>query len=226
MKEEDENKKKKSEEEKKKLNQLNNFPGENLKKPELTPEQLEERLLTSGRLFEETERLTEQEQRRKRKRDKEIFESRIIELGDGRKFTVKELQSLVIGEREAYVALFPNDSPFFSEVFRLNGIKQDPKQYSKPYIVSQIVRRIIYDRFESEVLPALDHLNPITVGGFRQYKLSQYLNKEGKDKVIRFREEAIELMKEYPDLEWYQFEKEYSKRHKLVFQPSLFEMMD
>lgn len=211
-------------EEKKKVGkQAENFPGEKLQKPELTPEQVEERLFLSGLLFEQTEQLTKKEQKRRREREREIFESQIIELGDGRKFTLKELQSFVVVVKEPYVALFPNDVAFFSEVYRLNGILQDPKKYRKPYFVSQIIRRIIYGRFGLEVLPALEHLNPITVGGFRKYKLSQHLNSEGKEKIIQFRDDAIGLMKEYPAMEWYSFEKEYSKRYGLIFQISLFD---
>ena len=226
MKDEEDEEKKKNEDEKKRLDQLNDFLGEKLQNPEITPEQQEERLFLSGLLFERTEHLSEEEQKRKRKREREIEENRIIELSDGRKFTLKELRNLVVGIRQPYEALFPNDNEFFSEVFRLLGIQSDPKKYSKPRIVSQVIRRIIYGRFQAELLPALDHLNPIVAGGFRKYKLSQYMNGEGKKKVVQFRDEAIQLMKEFPDLNWYSFEKEYSKRFKLSFQRSLFDLED
>lgn len=226
MKEEDDENKKKDEEEKKKLDQLNGFQGEKLQNPEITPEQKEERLLISGMLFKQTEEFTEEEQKRKRKREKEIFESQIIELGDGRKFTLKELITLVVGKRQPYKALFPNENDFFPQSFRLLGIQGDPKKYSKPRILSQVIRRIIYGRFQAEVLPALDHLNPIVTGGFRKYKLSQYMNGEGKQKIIQFRDDAIELMKTFPDLDWYGFEKAYCKKYDLPFQKSLFDKED
>ncbi|KAA9341152.1 P63C domain-containing protein [Larkinella humicola] len=222
--EEEENKKK--DEEKKKLDQLNGFQGEKLQKPELTPEQQEERLLISGMLFKQTEQFTEEELKRKRKRQKEIFESRIVELADGRQFTIKELHSLVVGIRQAYVSLFDNTTDFFSQVYRLCGIQGDPKKYTKPYKVSRIIRRIIYARFQVEVLPALEFFNPVVLGGFRRYKLSQYLNDEGKKKIIEFRKQAEEMMKTYPDLDWYRFEKAYCKKYDLPFHRSLFDTED
>lgn len=145
-----------------------------------------------------------------------------VELGDGRSFTIRELRSPVVTIREAYVALFPNDVRFFFHVYRLCGIDRDEKIYRKPYIVSQIMRRIIYTRFSAEVLPTLEHLNPISRGGFRQYKLSQYLDKDGKKMLIKFRDEAIEMMETYPYGEWYRFEKDYAKKHGITFQLNCF----
>jgi|GEM_PF-1510964 len=221
--EEDENKRK---EEKNKLGQQDGFQGEKLQKPELTPEQQEERLLISGMLFKQTDQISEDELNRRKKRQKEIFESRIIEFSGQRKFTVKELLTLVVGIREAYVALFDNSTDFFPQVYRVYGIQGDPKNYRKPYKVSRILRRLIYTRFQVEVLPALEHLNPVLPGGFRRYKLSQYLNGDGKSMIIQFREEAEKMMSGFSALDWYSFEKSYCKIYKLPFQRSLFDKED
>lgn len=223
--EESEEEKKRKEEEKKKLDQSDGFLGEKLKKPELTPEQQEERLLTSGMLFRQTEQLNEEEVKKKRKRQREIFESRIIEFSDGRTSTIKQILSLVVGLRQAYESLFDNTTDFFPQTYRVYGIVGDPRKYIKPYKVSRIVRRLIYARFQIEVLPALELLNPI-LGGFRRYKLSQYLNSDGKKMIIQFRKDAEEMMKGYGDLDWYSFEKAYCKKYNLPFQKSCFDKED
>jgi hypothetical protein len=225
---EDEESKKKSEEskkeEKKKLDHLNDFPGEKLQNPELSPEQKEERAFLSGLLFEQTEQFTENDQQRKR--SKEDLENQIIELSDGRKISVKDLRAPVVGKKQPYMVLFPKESEFFSEMFRLNWPDKDPTKYSKPYMASQYLIRVIYNRFNREVLPALKMLNPIVTGGFRKHKLSQYLDGDAKEQIIQFREDAVSLMKEFPDLDWYRFEKEYCKRYGLPFQKSVFDVED
>ncbi|QIX61877.1 hypothetical protein HER32_12060 [Hymenobacter sp. BT18] len=123
----------------------------------------------------------------------------------------------VMARKGPYAPLFPNEVPFFAEIFRLNGWGHlDPTDYHKPKIVSTWVKELIYNRFAVEVRPTLEAVNPLTPSGFRQYKHFEYLDKAGRDKVVQFRDEAIDAMGKCTT--WYEFRQLMHKLHGVPYQ--------
>lgn len=59
-------------------------------------------------------------------------------------------------------------------------------------------------------------MNPLISGHIRKYKLSQFLNAEGKEKMKGFIEDANTVMKECTT--WYEFELKYTKKYNLPVQ--------
>ena len=187
------------------------------KQRELTPEQRSERQAQVNFLLQVSrEELEQAQQREERKR------AEVIELLGGVKTSLREIDALITAKRRPYAPLFPNTISFWSEIFRLNmWDHRDPAAYEKPAIVGIWVCELIYDRFVKEVLPALRQLNPSVYNGFRNYKHFQFLTEEGQSSLIRFRDEAIELMKNC--VNWYEFRKRMLSQYGVSFQGELFE---
>ena len=185
------------------------------KNQEISDEALEERLLLSGFLVKRTDELTKEAERRKKEREEEQFE-----LLSGKKISIKQIKDFVTAIRQPYTPQFPNSVPFFKEMYKLLGWSdKDPNEYIKPTIVGNYLNELIYDRFDRDVLPALQVL--AMPDGIRIAKFFQFLNEEGLVKLQQYRDEAIALMKECNT--WYEFRKKYGENYHLTVQKRMFE---
>jgi hypothetical protein len=184
---------------------------------EISKEAQEERLLLSGMLLQQTEDLVEKAQRRRKKKQEES-----IELLSGAKISIAEINAFLSANMQPYSPRFPNNIPFFSEIFRLNGWKHlDPKTFVKPPVVATWINEIIYSRFSKDMPPALRILNPALPNGIRLHKHFQFLTEEGQMKLDQYRDEAIRLMKTCTT--WYEFRQKLFQEHAVPYQSSLFE---
>jgi hypothetical protein len=182
---------------------------------EISEEALEERQLLEGLLLERTERQVDEAQKLRRKRNEEE-----IELRSGHKISLKQIEDLVTAARQPYESKFPNDVPFFSEMYRLLGWKdKDPKNFNKPAVVGKYLCELIYNRFHADVLPTLQTL--AMPGGIRLHKFFQFLNEQGQEKLLQYRDEAIALMKTCAS--WYEFRIKYGRTYGLPVQKTMFE---
>lgn len=208
----------KKQEEHKAIAPAGNVPDEGTKKKvEISKEAQAERAFLSGMLLQQTEDLVKEDLERKKKRDEEI-----IELNSGVKISIGEINTLITSTRQPYTPKFPNDVPFFSEIYRLNNWSHlDPNNYTKPSIVGVYISEIIYGRFSKDILPALRVLNPMLPGGTRKDKHFQYLNEDGQKYVNQYRDEAIVLMKTCDN--WYDFRKKLFDKYKVPYQILLFD---
>lgn len=200
----------------------NSKPVKPKKKVEISEEAKEERRLLETFLLHETEKLTTE----RNKRLKQIEEEE-IELRGGKIISRLQIKQFVTSIKRVYSAIFPNDNPFFSNMFRLHPqlINYNPNEYEKPYLAGKLLKQLTYDRFaveySTEVLPAL--IVFAIPDGIRLFKCHEFLTSLGVKEMIRFRDESNKMMEKYKDLEWYKFKKEYSTEYKLPFQPGLFE---
>jgi hypothetical protein len=150
----------------------------------------------------------------KRQRDQEE-----IELLSGKKITIEEIKSTVTALRQPYAPMFGNDIPFFTEMYRLLGLTENPHSFSKPAYIGKYINQIIYARYHKDVQPALQAL--AVPGGIRMNKFFQFLTTEGQEKLQQFRDEAIAIMKECST--WYEFRVKYGKQYNLPVQKRMFE---
>lgn len=188
---------------------------------EISPEAQEERRLLEAFLLDKKEELIQERNKRK-----QHVESEKIELRSGRIISRLEIKQFVTSLKQPYTARFPNDNPFFKNMFRLHPklINRDPNKFEKPYLAGRLLKQLTYDRFRIEfsieVLPTLIVL--AMPGGVRLYKCHEFLTPDGAVHFTRFISEANEMMEKFDDLQWYAFKKEYSSKYKLPFQPMLF----
>lgn len=182
---------------------------------EISKEALDERLNLEGNLLRLTEKEVEDGLKLREKRYEEEFELR-----NGVKLSLKKIENILSAVRQPHAAKFPNAIPFFKEMYRLLGwTEKDPNKFGKPSIIGKYLKDLIYARFHSNVLPALQTL--AMPGGIRRDKFYQYLNEEGVRRLEQYRDEAINLMKSCES--WYEFRVKYGKLYKLPVQKALFE---
>ena len=185
--------------------------------PEISEESKIDRAVTTNLIFKRSKEETAEAVKRKKDRKEQE-----IELLNGTKTTVEELCPYVVSKKRPYASLFPNNNSFFKELFRINGWHHlDPNEYIKPKIVSKMIDALIYNRFASEVLPNLRKLNPLLANGFRKYKLFEYLDDEGQEIVLQFRNEAIaEMEKSTTNCE---FRKRMYHKYGVPYQTTIFD---
>src|SRR5689334_12610293 len=110
---------------------------------EISQEALEDRLLLSGLLIERTDELAKEALKRKKKREEEE-----IELHSGVKISIQQINDFVTARRQPYSPKFPNEIPFFKEMYRLlKWDDKDPNKYTKPSKVGGFINELIYYRF-------------------------------------------------------------------------------
>lgn len=193
------------EEEKPKTDLASNEP----RSVEVTPERLESIQKTLELVQGEADELARKARERKKAREQEEFQ-----LHSGATVT---FEAYLAGGVQEYLPKFPNDNPFFSEMFRLAGWKHlDPTQYVKPVEAKHWLVEIIYYRFHKEALPTL---KAKAIPG--KHKLFQLLNEEGQRKLIQFRDEAVAMMKTFQDGQIYEFRLAYAKKYKTDIQLKL-----
>lgn len=185
------------------------------KPKEVSKQSREQQLRLAGMLILGADELAEQAREVKRKREQEV-----VELHSGFKITIGEINAIVSGRHSAYLPMFPNNIPFFSEIARLSEVKFDPTEYIKPAFVGDIVCEVIYGRYDKSVLPALRALNPAYINGIRPQKLYHYLTVEGLTLLEQYRDEAIEVMKSCNTM--YDFRKKLFQQYGVPYQIEAF----
>lgn len=168
-------------------------------KPELTEEAKQERAFLTGLLIKQTDNLAEEAAKRRKR-----IEEREIELCSGKTISIAQIKSIITAIRQAYDAVFPNNNPYYKEIYRLNGWSHlDPNEYIKPAIVGKWTIEMLYNRLGKDVFPALSALNPALPNGIRLHKCFQFLTDEGRKKLEDVRDETIKLMQRCQT--WHEF---------------------
>lgn len=176
---------------------------------EISKEAENDRMLLSGLLIERAEDLRKDDLLRKKK-----IRDEIIEFHSGVKISLNEIHTLVTAQFQHCDPLFPNDIPFFSEMYRLLGWHdKNPNDYFKDSIVGRYINELIYRRFPKDVLLALRAL--AIPGGVRLHKFYHFLNPKAQNDVVTFRDQAISIMKKHNN--WKDFRKEYGHKYNLPF---------
>ena len=189
---------------------------------ELTEEQRRERASVVGKLFEEKAGLIKTRAEREQQKKQELVELH------GTVLTMGEVLRLISVDPSPYTPEFSySTSNYFKELYRLYYPKRDFKEYPKPWYMSQLFRELIYGRFDRTILPALDKLNPLLSGTkARKHKLFQYLNTIGKDELRQYRDETVDVAKNCPDEQWYEFRKRLHEAHRVPYQLKIFQKND
>lgn len=179
---------------------------------EVTPEYLEATQQILAFVKEGADELAQQAKERKLSRQKEV-----VELRSGATIPYAHYIS---DNFQDYFPVFPNDNPFFSQMFRLAGWTDlNPNEYVKPDLAKLYLVEIVYYRFHKEIVPAL---RAKAIRGTTT-KLFQRLTDEGIKKLIQFRDEAVEMMKKFPDGKMYEFRLAYAEEYKTDVQLWLLE---
>jgi len=184
-----------------------------VKQNEISKEAQEERMFLTGLIKERTEELTKKAQQRRQERANEEFELR-----SGVKISIQQIQDFVTGNSQPYSPKFPNNIPFFKEMYRLLGwTDKDPNEFTKPAVVGSFINELIYHRFHKDVLPALRVM--AIPGGVRLHKFFQFLTPDGQTKLEEYRDDAIRVMKTCTT--WYEFRLKYANQYSLPVQLKL-----
>jgi len=138
-----------------------------------------------------------------------------VELQSGKIIFLKDISNFLTQKPQDYYPLFP--AVFYKEIFRLNSWTYIPNE--RPHIVGVWTLDLIYSRFDRTVLPALQILNPFSDIGLRLYKHFQFLNEQGKIKLIGYINDAVGLMKTCTS--WYEFRVKYGVLYNLPVQGRL-----
>lgn len=125
----------------------------------------------------------------------------------------KSLKVIASMKRE-YAKRFPQE--YFDQIFRLHGWPLADNKSHRPSIIGRYTNEIIYGRFDRDILPTLQILNPYIEFGIRKYKHFQWLNDEGLEKLDQYIREAISAMKDSDD--WYKFRLSYATKFNLNWQ--------
>jgi len=156
-------------------------------------------------------------------RKKNERENEKIKFIGGAEFSLNEIKNLVIPYPQGYDPIFHNKIAFYTEIYRLNKWDDlNPHEFIKPACVAGWTDALIYDRFPKEVLPAIQVLNSTVMGFIRLHKHYQYLTEEGLSMAIKYRDEAIHVMKTCKT--WHEFRLEMTKHGvPYVYQKNMFE---
>jgi hypothetical protein len=138
-------------------------------------------------------------------------------LRGGRDISIREISDVVSQRLRDYYVMFVQ--PYYDEMFRLNKWKQEGNY--KPSIMAVWTNEIIYKRFNRDVLPTLQTLNPYTELGIRHYKHFQFLNERGLIMLAGFINDAVTMMRTCDT--WYEFRMKYGKKFGLPVQLRMWE---
>ena len=154
----------------------------------------------------------------KLKREKET-----IELLGGRKTSLQEEQTRKAKLIERLPQNYgPKYGQFFSELARLaKWSDEEKKRFAKPQIAPKIINNYIYARFPPEVVAHILERNPYIKWWVRQHKHYLFLSEDGILMLEKFIDEAVTVMRGCSTV--YEFEKVYSSKFGIGFQPAMFE---
>lgn len=171
-------------------------------------------------ILEQTEKLTAKKAAKKSKEK----EDEILQLLGGGSFSISQWKTFLTNHANKHPYLFPNDVAYYTEIYRLNNWDDlNPTDFVKPPAVAQWTNELIYGRFPKDLLPAIQIMNPFISGTcIRWDKNYNYLNQEGYMLAIKFRDQAIEVMKTC--LTWHEFRLKMAKEHGVsyVYQKRMF----
>lgn len=143
-----------------------------------------------------------------------------IELLSGRIIFPNEIKDVVSISFREYAPRFPQ--VYYLEIARLNGWDEKVvRRYYKPVMVARFTNELIYNRFQSDVLPRLQQLNPFVSSGIRRGKHFQWLTQPGQILLDQYIDDAVNMMKECKT--WYEFKFKHAKKFGLPLQLDLFE---
>lgn len=144
----------------------------------------------------------------------------IIKLQGGAEVSLKQIQDTIARSLQEYAPRFYKE--WYKEIFRLNGWeREDAEMYLKPHIVAHWTNELIYARFNKEVLPVIQGLNPYIATGVRMHKHHQWLSADGLENLSRFIDESYAVMKTCAT--WHEFRVKYGKLYGVPYQMSAFE---
>ena len=187
------------------------------KNVELTEEQRRQRILETGRLFEDKEDLIKARAEREKKKKEEV-----VELQSGFQFTIGEIERLISPEPQPYDPLFSYEYPYFKELYRIYYPDRDYKEYPKPYYVGKLFNELIYDsRFDKVILPSLNVLNPL-ITGKRKRKHFQHFNPAGRKDCEQYRDETTNVLEDCQDGQSYEFRQKLYEKYKVPYQLDFF----
>jgi hypothetical protein len=177
---------------------------------ELTSAQLEARQQDTLFLLEGPEELIRKSKERDEKRQREV-----IELQSGQ---TRTLESYLTAAPLPYFPKFPNDVPFYSELYRVADLNDEwnPDEFHKPAIIAVLTNELIYSRFGKTMITELRRRTIIQ--GIRVKKFFQYFDVEGQKKVIEFRDQSIDMLKDFKAGQLYEFRLAYSTKYGTSFQ--------
>lgn len=177
----------------------------------------EKELADQLKIFELTDARTESFTRR----TNEVIK---IKMPSGQEMTIDEwidLNPFVQMKPKEWEKHFPQE--FYDQLYRLTGIeKRNEYLNGRPHIFARITLEIIYSRFSKSTLIVLRKLNPMIMTGLRGYRHFQFLNEKGSLLIKQYIADAISVMKDCKDGDWYSFRKELHKRFGVVYQLDLF----
>lgn len=140
-----------------------------------------------------------------------------IELRSGRIISLNQISNFITQKPQEYYSMFP--VLFYKHIFRLNNWPYTPN--ARPSIVAVWTLELIYSRFDKNVLPALQILNPYSDIGLRMFKHFQFLNAVGKVKLAGYINDATGMMETCTS--WYEFRVKYGSEYNLPVQRKLWE---
>jgi len=178
-------------------------------KNNLTPDDIVDRVSENLRLFKEADDFAKKALEGKERKKKEQFALQSGELRTLESYTITQ-------DPMPYIALFGKDVPFFKEMFRVCDIddKWNPNSYPKPPIAGVLMNELVWRRLGGKKL--VDALRAKAFrNGERRYKFSQFFDADDKAKVIQFRTEAIEMMKDINRGNLYEFRRQYAIKFKV-----------
>jgi hypothetical protein len=146
-----------------------------------------------------------------RRNEIELISGKIINLDEERANTDR----IVATALKEYSRRVPQI--YYREIFRLNNwVLPEGNISEKPSIVGRFTNEIIYSRFNKDVLPQLQRLNPYIVLGMRNFKHFQWLTEEGQSLYDIYIQNAISVMQDSTD--WYDFRVKHSAQFGVTFQ--------
>jgi hypothetical protein len=112
------------------------------------------------------------------------------------------LEAYVSQEYLHYTSRFP--SPFYEQLFRLNGWQYNPMSVKRPQVVGKMTDNIVYSRLPEGVLEELRNKNPKDDKGRRKKKHYNFLTEDiGNPHLERHMAAVIALMRAAPN--WRKF---------------------
>jgi hypothetical protein len=123
------------------------------------------------------------------------------------------LEEFIAKELQAYVQTFPGD--FYSEMFRLRGLKYPPTSMQTPRYFGHLTNDVVYKRLAPGVLRELQTVTPKNKSGRRKHKYFQLLTQNmGYPKLREHLGSVVTLMKLSTD--WDDFIQKLDQIHPRV----------
>jgi len=144
-------------------------------------------------------------------------ESERIQLISGEYTSIYERRQrlrVISSMKREYEKRFPQE--YFDQIFRLHGWPLPKNKSHRPAIIGRYTNQIIYGRFDRDILPTLQILNPYIEFGIRKDKHFQWLNDRGLLELDKYIKESVDMMRKSND--WYEFRFEYAKKFGLSWQ--------